>query len=235
MVEQQDRSGLIKEFFALPLKKKEIAFTYLGYSGIILRVEDRAVAVDIGFGLQKVDMNVFSKLDLLLFTHSHSDHYNRARTRGILEKSDVHIVAQHQVAEDLKDRAPPNRLTSATPKKPIGAGGFEIAAVVGIHPRPISIFRIKKDKFTVFHGGDSGYAPVKEYPAEIAFLPTGSPSPSCSPESALRFARDLKPRIAVAMHGNSAQMNKFKNLVEKEMPNTTIIIPKKYQVETLTL
>ena len=235
MPEQQDRSGLIREFCSLSLEKRDIAFIYLGCAGIIFKVEDRVVAIDIGSLLGNREIAAFSNLDLLLFTHTHYDHYHRARTRKMLEKTSAHIVAQQQVAEDLKGRVPLDRLTTAKSGISIRAGGFEIISVNGIHPRPISIYRIRKGKFSVFHGGDSGYSPVKDYPAEVAFLPTGDPSPSCSPESALKFTIDLKPSVAVAMHGKPAQMNRFKDLVKKDIPNTTVIIPKKYDVETVAL
>ena len=235
MPERQDRSELIREFFSLSLEKREIAFMYLGYAGIILRVEDRAVAIDIANLLGNKEIDAFSKLDLLVFTHNHTDHYNRARARKIVETTNAHVVAQAQVADDLKGSFPLDRLTTASPRTSIRAGGFEIIAVEGVHPRPINVYRITKGMFSVFHGGDSGYSPVKDYPAKVAFLPTGRPSPSCSPESALKFALDLKPSVAVAMHGNPAQLNKFKGLVEKDMPDTTVIIPEKYEVETVVL
>lgn len=76
---------------------------------------------------------------------------------------------------------------------------------------------------------------MKDYPAKLAFLPTGFPSPSCSPESALRLALDLEPHVAVAMHGKLAQMDKFKALVKKELPETTVIIPKKNKMETASV
>ena len=235
MPERQDRSELIREFFSLSLEKREMAFMYLGYAGIILRVEDRVVAIDIANLLGNKEIDVFSKLDLLVFTHSHGDHYNRARARKILETTNAHVVAQAQVADDLKRSVPLDRLTTTSPRTSIRAGGFEIIAVEGVHPRPISVYRISKGIFSVFHGGDSGYSPVKDYPAKVAFLPTGMPSPSCSPQSALKFALDLRPSVAVAMHGNTAQLNKFKGLVEKDIPDTTVIIPEKFEVETIFL
>lgn len=54
-------------------------------------------------------------------------------------------------------------------------------------------------------------------------------------QSALKFALDLKPSVAVAMHGNPVQLNKFKGLVEKDMPDTTVKIPEKSEVETVAL
>ena len=66
MPERQDRSELIKEFFSLSLEKREIAFIHLGYAGIILRVEDRAVAIDIANLLANEELDAFSELDLNL-------------------------------------------------------------------------------------------------------------------------------------------------------------------------
>jgi L-ascorbate metabolism protein UlaG (beta-lactamase superfamily) len=235
MPETQDQSELIRGFFSHSLEKEEIAFMYLGYAGIILRVKERAVAIDIPHLLGNKEIDAFDKLELLLFTHNHRDHYNRARARRILKTTNAHVVAPAQVTDDLKGIIPSDRLTTASSESPIRAGGFDIVAVEGVHPRPISVYRISKDTFSVFHGGDSGYAPVKDYPAKVAFLPTGRPSPSCSPENALRFAMDLKPSIAVAMHGTPAQFSKFKDLVEKELPDTTVIIPENYKTETITL
>ena len=177
MPERQDRSELIREFFSLSLEKREIAFMYLGYAGIILRVEDRAVAIDVANLLGNKEIDAFSKLDLLIFTHSHGDHYNRARARKIVKTTNAHVVAQAQVADDLKGIVPLDRLTTASPRTAIRAGGFEIIAVDEVHPRPISVYRIAKGMFSVFHAGDSGYSPVKDYPAKVAFLPTGSLPP----------------------------------------------------------
>jgi len=235
LLERQDRSELIRGFFSISLEKREIAFMHLGYAGIVLRVEDRAVAFDIADLLGNEEIDALSQLDLLVFTHSHGDHYNRARARKILKTTNAHVVAQAQVADDLKGEVPVERVTTANPSIIMRAGGFEINAVEGVHPRPISIYRIKRGVFSIFHGGDSGYVPVKDYPAKLAFLPTGSPSPSCSPESALKFAHDLKPAVAVAMHGSPAQMNKFKDLVERELPNTTVMIPKLFKTETVII
>ena len=233
MPEQQDRSGLIEDFFSLPLGKGEVAFLYMGYSGVVLRIEDGAVAIDLADLLGDREIAAFDKLDLLLFTHSHYDHYNRARARKILESTNAHIIAQQQVAEDLKGRVPPGRLTVAEYGSTSSINGFEIVTVEGVHPRPIAIYRIEKGEYSIFHGGDSGYSTVGDYPAKLAFLPTGRPSPSCSPENALKFVRDIKPTIAVAMHGTPAQMNKFKDLFDKNTSETAVIIPKEYKVETV--
>jgi L-ascorbate metabolism protein UlaG (beta-lactamase superfamily) len=235
MSKQQNRLGLIRDFLSQPLEKNEIAFLYLGYAAVVLRLEDKVAAFDVSNLLGNSEMAALRKLDLLAFTHSHTDHYNRACARGILRESKAHIVAQKQVVKDLKGGIPLERLTVAEHGKSIRVGGFEVVVIDGGHRRPISLYRISNGRFSVFHGGDSGYCPVKDYPAKLAFLPTGLPSVSCSPESALRFTLDLKPRVAVAMHGKLAQMNEFKALVEKDLPGTTVIIPETNKIEAVLI
>jgi L-ascorbate metabolism protein UlaG (beta-lactamase superfamily) len=197
-------------------------------------MEEGVVAIDVANRLDSGDIAAIKKLDLLFYTHNHGDHYHRAPARKLVAATDAHIVAQQQVAEDLRGRVPSNRLTTATVGAPVNVGGFAVETVEGIHPRPISLCRIMKGDCSVFHAGDSGYVPVQDYQATVAFLPTGRPSPSCSPESALDFALDLCPRVAVAMHGHKAQLAKFKSLVAKKLPNTRVVIPEKFQPETLT-
>ena len=226
---------MVRELFAMSLEDREIAFMCLGYAAVILRVEDRTVAIDVGDLLTDEEMAAFEDLALLIFTHNHWDHYDLRATVKILEKTDAKIVAQQQVAEDLRGKIPSNRLIAAKPRTTLSVDDFEINAVDGIHPRPISVYRIEKGTSSIFHGGDSGYVPVKDYPANLAFLPTGSPSPTCSPENALSFTLDLKPKVAVAMHGTPTQMNKYKKIVEKRMPDTSVIIPKKYEPKKVTL
>ncbi|UCG45888.1 MAG: MBL fold metallo-hydrolase [Candidatus Bathyarchaeota archaeon] len=233
MPELQDHSTLIREFFSQSLMKEQVAFLYLGYSGIILRIKDGAIAVDPSNLLGDRALPAFSRLDLLLFTHSHYDHYNRALANKLLENTNAHIVAPKQVAEDLKDRISLDRMTVASHGLKLDINGFRVTPFEGVHPRPITIYKIEKDAYSIFHAGDSGYSPIEGSSVKLAFLPTGRPSPSCSPENALKFVRDLKPIIAVAMHGTQLQMIKFRKLVEKDTVETSVIIPKEYKIETV--
>lgn len=219
----------------MPLRGRQIAFLYLGYSGVVVRLAEAVVGLDVANLLTPNELAHFRNIDLLLFTHSHWDHYDPQTASRILENSSAKVVAQQQVIDDLKKHVAPDRLNVAKPETPLTVGQFEVLAVDGVHPRPISVFRIKRGEFSLFHGGDSGYVPVEKCAADLAFLPTGSPSPSCSPENALRFALDLNPKVIVAMHGRSSQMKKLKNLIEKRMPHTSVIIPEEYTPQQLTL
>jgi hypothetical protein len=49
------------------------------------------------------------------------------------------------------------------------------------------------------------------------------------------MASDLKPSIAVAVHGSSSQSNEFRSLMAEKFPSTTVIIAKEREVKKATL
>jgi len=57
-----------------------------------------------------------------------------------------------------------------------------------------------------------------------AFLPTGWPSPTCVPGVALTMAMDMKPTFVAAVHGDEEQQKKFNHLMQRELPETTVLI-----------
>lgn len=132
-------------------------------------------------------------------------------------------------------KIPTQYLIFAKPDSQIDVNAAKITAFVGVHPRPITLFHIVQNKYSFFHAGDSGYVPIKDYQTDVAFLPTGSPSPSCTAETALQFTLDLRPKISVAMHGNIKQMRKYKELAEEALPEIRVVIPTPYEPIKLTL
>lgn len=221
-------SNPIKELFTLPIDKNEIAFMYFGYSGILFRTKDKAIAIDIcKICIDSDDqIKALENLDLQLNTHTHRDHFDVETTSKIFKVSGAEIIADPQVAKELEKEIPTDKLKALTSDKKLSIEGLEISAVSGVHPGSITLFKMKWPDFSIFHGGDSGYIPLKDYPADLAFLPTGAPSPSCSPENALKMSLDVRPKVIVTMHGNQDQMQKFKTIALKEMPDLNVVIPK---------
>ena len=82
---------------------------------------------------------------------------------------------------------------------------------------------------SIFHGGDSGFVPLKGLKADVAFLPTGEPSPTASPTDALKMALDLNPKLVVTIHGSKAQNKQFQSLAGKELPEAKVYIPERWK------
>lgn len=223
---RKDDSAPIHELFQLALEKDELAFIYLGFAGIVLRVNDRVLAFDVGPEcIHQKEIKALEALDVQLYSHTHWDHWDTMVTSSIFETTGAPIVAEPQVVEEMADVVAPDRVRAAMPGSPLLINAVEISAIRGIHPRPITLFHVKCEGVRIFHGADSGYVPLTEYPADVAFIPTGSPSPSCSPQNALKMAIDVQPKVVVAMHGNKKQLQRFRDLMQQKMPETKVILP----------
>jgi L-ascorbate metabolism protein UlaG (beta-lactamase superfamily) len=97
------------------------------------------------------------------------------------------------------------------------------------------LFRVTINDIKIFHGGDSAYVSVQTMASHLAFVPTGSPSPTCNPEYAFQMVSDVKPQIAVPMHGLDDEQIEFKQLMDAKMPDTKVIITKPYVSQKVSI
>jgi L-ascorbate metabolism protein UlaG (beta-lactamase superfamily) len=69
---------------------------------------------------------------------------------------------------------------------------------------------------------------------DVVFCTVGMIAPGASPETGFEIARLTKPKVAVPYHtGSPADLKKFAEILKKEMPKVTCLIPevgKIYQV-----
>ena len=140
-----------------------------------------------------------------------------------------------KVANKLKGKIPAEKLSTAESGKTYNFGDVKVTAVQGIHRGPIILYLIKMDGITLFHGGDSGYVSLREYPSDVAILPTGRMSPTASPENAYKMAVDLKPQVIFAMHGSEKQKQQLQQKIKEGMPQTTVLIMEPYTMQTVTV
>lgn len=236
--ETTEKSNPIAELYNIPLEdENELLFLYFGWAGIIMRAKDNTViAIDIGKkSMVKDQLNSIQNLNLQLYSHTHWDHFHRPVTKKLFNLTAAPVIAEPQVALELQKPIPSDKLISLKSGETINVDKFEVRAIAGIHPRPITLFWVKWEECSFFHGADSGYVPLQDYSADIAFIPTGSPSPSCSVENGLKMVFDIQPQVVVAMHGFKRQMEKFKALVVKKLPDTTVIIPAVQEITKIRL
>ncbi|MBO3800064.1 MAG: MBL fold metallo-hydrolase [Candidatus Brockarchaeota archaeon] len=200
-----------------------MAFIYLGYSGVILRTINFTIGIDVASLLSEKDIQKISKMDLLVYTHIHSDHFNAATAQKIYEKTGCFIAAEQNVYDALLGIVPAEKLIKLQGGESkeiyLETGRIVPSSIHGFHPVQIILLTIEVDGIRVFHGGDSGYSQsIKDLGhADIAFLPTGDPSPTASPEDALEMALDLCPKVIVLFHGSSAQHNSFINRAKSSL------------------
>jgi L-ascorbate metabolism protein UlaG (beta-lactamase superfamily) len=229
----------ISDLITVSLNENDVAFIYFDWAGILLKANQRIIAFDLcaydNMLLKKKNVEKITSLDLQLNSHMHGDHFNLGSTKQLFQQTGAKMIVNPQIFEELKNEVPNEVLFSAIPNNPITVSDFTVNSIEGIHPSPISVFHVKWDGLSVFHGADSDYVPLENYQADLAFIPTGYPSPSCSPKKGLKMVLDIKPTIAVATHGTKAEMGKFKALVTKEIPDTEVVIPEKNELIKLTI
>jgi L-ascorbate metabolism protein UlaG (beta-lactamase superfamily) len=232
---RRSKAEEISDFFALGLSENQIAVIYLGASGILARTSKQTVLIDAAGFLKDDETAALKEVNLLLFTHSHLDHFNKGKTLKLFKKTGAPVLSEAKVADKLKGNIPDEKLTSAMSGKTYVYGDLTVKAVQGIHRGPIMLFQIKMGNLLVFHAGDSGYVPLKDYQSQIAFLPTGGMSPTSSPENAFKMAAELKPNVVVVMHGSKGQHKKLENILKEKMPQTKVIIPTPFTAQTLAI
>lgn len=234
---KENKVEAIKALFYLKLGDSNLAFIFLGYSGILLRLKDVTILIDPGKSLTHTEASAMKHLDLLLFTHNHWDHYKKDHALEIFKQTRPHTVADIVSSEELKAHIPPNLLTTAHPASKhatYAINQIEVTALQGIHFGPIAQYLINLGRVKVFHGGDSGYLRQKDTSADLAFVPVGTAT-TCSPATAVGTIMDLQSRIAVPIHGRRQQMKQFESIMEKVCPEVEVIVPKKFEPISLSV
>lgn len=215
----------------------EVLVIYLAFSGVIIRTPEATVIIDPADMLISSDIEKLKPLGvgLLFFTHGHGDHFNLASALEIFKATQAHVAAEPGVASQLRGKVPPSRLLNAAAGKSLKAGKLKLDFVAGQHVGPILLIRIQAGDIRIFHGGDSNYVPLADFPSDVAILPTGRPSPTASPDAAFRMAADLKPQVVVTVHGSDAQNAQFEKKVKAGLKDTAVVIAEPGKMVKLTL
>jgi len=227
-------AAVVQELFAVPLAENQAAFIYLGYSAVIIRTAKGAVIIDPAGQLLKEDIEALrgKKVDAILFTHGHGDHFMLDAAVDLAKATGAAVGGESQIVQAIKKGGaiPADKIVDFGTGGAKTLGPWTITAIQGQHIGSIVLFHLAAGGINLFHGGDSAYVPVKNLSAGLAFLPAGAPSPTASPEAALKMAQDLKPRIVVLFHGSDAQYTEFKDKAKAALTGTEVIVPDKLRV-----
>jgi L-ascorbate metabolism protein UlaG (beta-lactamase superfamily) len=232
---RRSKAEEISAFFAIPLSKNQLSMFYLGVSGFIIRSLNHALLIDPAGMLKGDELSALKSINLILFTHDHLDHFSSGKTQDIFIDTSAPVLAEPKVAGKLEGKIPAGKLVSAETGKSYTLGDIVVKAIQGIHRGPIMLYHIKMDDLMVFHGGDSGYVSLKDCPSNVAIVPVGRMSPTASPENAYKMVVDVKPDVALVMHGSDKQKQQFAEKVKETMPQIVVHIMAPFTAKTVSL
>lgn len=217
--------------------KNEILFVWFNrYAGVTIKTPSKTLVID------PVDVKPrnFKNLDAVLITHEHYDHLDQPLVSEIHKLTQCEVVADPTSAQRLQNVIPPEKLREIQPDSEVKFGEVSVKAEKSNHPAvtPVSFIITSEDGVKVYHTSDS--LPFPEMAAigereklDVVFCTVGI-APGTSPETGVEIARLTKPKVAVPYHtGLTEDLKKFAELLKKDMPNVTCLIPevgKIYQV-----
>ncbi len=217
--------------------KNEILFVWFNrYAGVTIKTPSKTLVID------PVDVKPrnFKNLDAVLITHEHYDHLDQPLVSEIYKLTQCEVVADPASARRLQNVIPPEKLRVIQLDSEVKFGEVSVKAEKSNHPAatPVSFIITSEDGVKVYHTSDS--LPFPEMAAigerekpDVVFCTVGI-APGTSPETGVEIARLTKPKVAVPYHtGLTEDLKKFAELLKKDMPNVTCLIPevgKIYQV-----
>jgi len=109
----------INNLFAYVLGEKEVAFHYLGYSGVIIRTPHGAIIIDPADKIRSEDLKIIppGSIKLILFTHDHYDHFHQATALALFKVTQAPIFAEASIINRLRRDLPAEKLFVAEANK----------------------------------------------------------------------------------------------------------------------
>lgn len=188
----------------------EVGMLFLGDSAFILRTSNHTIIIDPAAKITPDMLGSLGRIDAILITHEHSDHFDADATFNLHHASEAVVVANegaYQSLQGLIHRA--EKLVLLRSGEVTKIDGIVVQAIASNHSAisPL-MYVISMDNITILHGSDSGFEPaLEDYRGkiDIALLPTGGASPTASPSQAFKMAEAVHPKVVIPMHGTSSQ------------------------------
>ena len=197
---------------------------WFGQAAMKIQAETKTIYID-PYQLTKKD-----KADIILITHSHSDHLSKGDIEKIICDNTILIAPQSCEAsvKDIKAKG----IVLLKPGESHTIGKIKIDAVpaynikkTNYHPKENGwlgyIITVKGIK--IYHAGDTERIPeMKKFDCDIALLPLGQTYTMNSVEDAVETACDVKAKIAIPMHfgmyeGTKKDAIKFQTLLKNKV------------------
>ncbi len=172
-----------------------ISLIWKGGSAVYLRHGGLGILIDPASLFSPGELSELGELDLVLFTHKHSDHFDVDSLEGIAAEFDASIVC-NPGAHGILRRRLGGRVHRVREGEIVEIRGTKLHALRAVHPghHPV-VLLLEVGSAAIFQGNGTGFSRGFQAfsPVDLAFIPVGSPSPSFSPSEAVRIVRAVVP------------------------------------------
>jgi L-ascorbate metabolism protein UlaG (beta-lactamase superfamily) len=204
-----------------------VVIKWIAHSAFQIRAAGKVVYVDIGKYSEGSE-----KADLILLTHSHTDHCDPDRIKRIL-KRDTLIVAPKDCGTVLDER-----VKTLKPGEETSVGNIRVKAVEAynykrfrtpgnpFHPKGFGVgYLIRVDGKIIYHAGDTDFVPEMRQLGlvDVALLPTGDTYTMDNAEAA-EAAIAINPKAVLPMHRWDTSPEEFKSQVEANSKIRVVIL-----------
>lgn len=208
---------------------------WLGHASFLIKDNGKTIYIDPYEGEYR------EKADLILVSHSHFDHCDISKINKIRTDKTV-IIAPSDCAKKIGgnirvikpgDTVEVNSITVEV----VDAYNYKRFRAPGtpFHPKGLGVgYVITVDGKRVYHAGDTDFVPEMKKLKDIyvALLPCGGTYTMDIPEAA-EAAKAINPEIAVPMHLFGKDPMEFKRIMEKMVPQISVVVLKKGKEYTL--
>jgi L-ascorbate metabolism protein UlaG (beta-lactamase superfamily) len=190
---------------------------WLAHAGFQIKAKEMVIYID----LTNYD-EILEKTDLILVTHSHSDHFDPFIIRKVSKENTVAIAPKDcslKIGGTVKILEPGKEITVNT----IGIRATEAYNIRRFsspgkpyHPRGLGVgYLITVDGTTIYHAGDTGFiSEMRELRhVDLALLPVGGTYTMDTAEAA-EAAMAIDPKTAIPMHRLDKNPEDFRKKVE---------------------
>ena len=211
-----------------------LSIKWLGHAGFKVKAEGKTIYID------PYEGEASEKADLILATHSHSDHCDPSKIKKVREADTLIIAPQDCISKiggNVKALKPEEETTIDNIRvKAVEAYNFKRFRSPGnpFHPKGYGVgYLITAEGKTIYHAGDTDFIPEMRQLGhiDVALLPSGGTYTMDNPEAA-EAAKAINPKVVIPMHRWNTNPEEFKKKVEAESNVKAMILREgeEYQV-----
>jgi L-ascorbate metabolism protein UlaG (beta-lactamase superfamily) len=204
-----------------------VSIKWLAHAGFQIKTKGRIVYVDL-----EEHGEATEKADLILATHSHTDHCDPAKIKEI-RKEDTLIIAPEGCIPKIGGSAKTLKSGEETTVDNIKVRAVEAynykrfrSPGTPYHPKGLGVgYLITAEGKTIYHAGDTDFIPEMRQlgKVDVALLPSGGTYTMDNAEAA-EAALAINPTVAIPMHRWDTNPEEFRKRVETESDIRVVLL-----------